>query len=364
MILYKLTDRISKTNCLRAIIASALLFLCLYSSADAQKKELLVATKEAPPFSMKAEDGHWTGISITLWKEIAEVLDLKYRFVETDLQGMLDGLKKGKYDMAVAALTVTQERETIFDFTHPFYTTGLGIAVKQSPGSWTAVVKRFFSVAFLKVIFLLAAILLIFGFLVWWFEKRTNPEQFSSSLKGIGDGFWWAAVTMTTVGYGDKAPKTPAGRILATVWMFTAIIIISGFTASITSSLTVSQLGSAIQGPEDLPNYRVASIKGSISERYLSSHRITYVNYANIEEGLNAVINGNVDCMVYDAPMLRYHISKGQYKLSVLKRVFEQQFYAFGLVQNSVLRERINQILLEKTGLPEWQNTLYGYLGN
>lgn len=347
---------------LGVVIASALLFLCPYENAHAQQKKLLVATKEAPPFSFKNTDQTWSGISIALWKQVAEELALQYRFVESDLQGMLDGLKEGRYDAGVAALTVTKERETVFDFTHPFYTTGLGIAVKQVQGTWTAVAKRFFSVAFLKVIFLLAAILLMFGFLLWLLEKRKNPEQFSNSVKGIGDGFWWAAVTMTTVGYGDKSPKTLTGRIIATIWMFTAIIIISSFTASITSSLTVSQLGSAIKGPEDLPGYRVASIKGSTSERYLSSHRITYVNYPNIEAGLKAVASGEVDCMVYDAPMLKYHISKGQHKLSVLRRVFEQQFYAFGLVQNSALRERINQVLLEKTGLPEWQDTLYEYL--
>ena len=348
---------------IRSVIAFALLLLCLHSNGYAQQKELLVATKEAPPFSMKAVDGTWSGISIALWKEIAGEIDLKYRFVETDLQGMLDGLKEGRYDAAVAALTVTQERETAFDFSHPFYTTGLGIAVKPVQGSWTAVVKRFFSIAFLKVIVLLAAILLIFGLLIWFLEKRKNPEQFSNSSKGIGDGFWWAAVTMTTVGYGDKAPKTLSGRIIATIWMFTSIIIISGFTASITSSLTVSQLGSAIKGPENLPGHRVASIKGSISERYLLSHRISYTNYATINEGLEAVTRDEVDCMLYDAPILKYQISNGKYNLSVVKRVFEQQYYAIGLVQSSPLREKVNRVLLKKTELPWWQDTLFEYLG-
>ncbi|MBC8412260.1 transporter substrate-binding domain-containing protein [bacterium] len=352
-----------KSMFIRCLLAAAALFLCLSSNAYAEKKELRVAIKEAPPFSMKAEDGTWSGISVELWKGIASQLDLKYRFEETSLQDMLEGLKSSRYDIAVAALTVTKEREIDFDFTHPFYTTGLGIAVKKSKSSMAELAKRFISVDFLKVILLLSAILLIFGFLVWMLEKRKNPEQFSSSARGIGDGFWWAAVTMTTVGYGDKAPKTLSGRIIATIWMFTAIIIISGFTASITSSLTVSQLGSAIKGPEDLPGHRAASIKGSISERYLLSHRISYTNYADINEGLKAVAGGEVDCMVYDAPMLKHYISKGSLNLSVVKRVFEQQYYAIGLVQNSPLREKINRVLLEKVALPSWQDTLFQYLG-
>jgi ABC-type amino acid transport substrate-binding protein len=345
------------------VILSVLLLLCLHDESCPQHKELVVATKETPPFSMKTPDGAWSGISIALWREIAGELNLEFRFVETDLQGMLDGLKEGRFDAAVAALTITKEREKAFDFTHPFYITGLGIAIKQEQRSWVPVVRRFFSAAFLKVIFLLTAILLIFGLILWLLEKKRNPEQFSSSVKGIGEGFWWAAVTMTTVGYGDKAPKTIAGRIIATIWMFTAIIIISGFTASITSSLTVSQLGSVIKGPEDLPGHRVASIEGSTSERYLSSQRIASFNYATVEEGLRAVEKGEVDCMVYDAPVLKYHILKGKYHLSVVKRVFEQQLYAFGLVQDSLLREQVNRLLLEKTGLPWWKDTVYTYLG-
>ena len=80
----------------RDVIVFSLLFLCLHNSAHAQKKELLVATKEAPPFSMKAGDGTWSGISIALWTEIAGELDLRYRFVETDLQEMLDEVAAAK----------------------------------------------------------------------------------------------------------------------------------------------------------------------------------------------------------------------------------------------------------------------------
>ncbi|MBW2492673.1 MAG: transporter substrate-binding domain-containing protein [Deltaproteobacteria bacterium] len=88
-------------------------------------------------------------------------------------------------DAAVAALTITPEREKSFDFTHAFYTTGLGIAVSgkvQSP--CFTVVKRFISVAFLKVIATLTLLLLGVGMLVWWFELKKNPS--SSTVPPLG----------------------------------------------------------------------------------------------------------------------------------------------------------------------------------
>jgi len=45
-------------------------------------RELLIATKEAPPFAMKQQDGTWRGISIDLWRRMAERLHLRYRFSE------------------------------------------------------------------------------------------------------------------------------------------------------------------------------------------------------------------------------------------------------------------------------------------
>ena len=57
----------------------------------------------------------------------------------------------------------------------------------------------------------------------------------------IWDGLWWAVQTVTTVGYGDAVPKTPAGQILATVVMLTGI----GFIAVVTAAITAAFIESA-----------------------------------------------------------------------------------------------------------------------
>tara|TARA_B100000470_G_scaffold120071_1_gene92698 strand:+ start:63 stop:1187 length:1125 start_codon:yes stop_codon:yes gene_type:complete len=65
------------------------------------------------------------------------------------------------------------------------------------------------------------------GLILQWLEpgdisKDDNP-------------YWWAIVTMTTVGYGDFYPTTPAGRIFAVLIMFMGISLVSLLTASISS---------------------------------------------------------------------------------------------------------------------------------
>ncbi|MBK5100350.1 MAG: transporter substrate-binding domain-containing protein [Desulfobacteraceae bacterium] len=330
------------------------------------EKRLIVGTKEAPPFSMKTKEGTWTGIGIDLWRDIASGLNLGFEFRELDLKTLLEGISNGSLDVAVAALTITSERETAFDFTHPFYTTGLGIAVpSRTKSPWLTVLKGFLSRAFLKVVVVLALLLLVVGILVWWFERRKNVKQFGGdAVKGIGSGFWWSAVTMTTVGYGDKAPVSLGGRIVALVWMFAAIIIISGFTAAITSSLTVTQLESPVSGPEDLPKVRVGTIEETTSAAYLRENQISFQPYKKPLEGLIAIADGEIEAFVYDTPLLRYLVNlQFRGKLEVLPKTFERQDYGIALPANSPLREPINRALLKKIREPAWQETLSRYLG-
>ena len=136
-------------NC-AAVIARAWVVLAILLSAGiapshAQQgdgttspSKLVVGTLRVPPFVLRGDDGAWNGLSIELWNQIAAELkvDFQYREFDYDLAGLLDALEQGKIDVAVAAIPVTLEGEARFDFSHPYFTAGVGIAVRaeQQPG--------------------------------------------------------------------------------------------------------------------------------------------------------------------------------------------------------------------------------------
>lgn len=132
------------------IIRPALLFFTLlfsvYTTAQqATTKPLVIGTKVAAPFVIKTADGEFEGISIDLWKKMAQELNLDYRFEEAELSELISGLQDGSYDASIAAITVTSQREVLIDFTHPFFTTGLAIATTKTEQGWMSAIKRFFS---------------------------------------------------------------------------------------------------------------------------------------------------------------------------------------------------------------------------
>lgn len=326
---------------------------------------LVVGTRVVSPFVMESEQGY-TGLTVRLWEHIADRLELEYVFEERDLEGLIAGVEDGELFASASALTVTAEREERVDFTHPFFTTGLGIAVPHQPAGLLQAVGRLFSLEFLWVFGLLGALLLFWGALVWLFERVENPDEFGGTpAQGIGSGFWWAAVTMTTVGYGDKAPRTLGGRIVGFVWMFTAIVVISFFTAAIASSLTITQLDSRVSGQEDLPQARVGSLEGAAAVGYLEADGVTVESYRSIPAGLDALADGTLDAFVHDAPILRYY-SQDEYqgRTRVLSGTFVEQYYGIALAPDSEYRDRINPILLEFIASEEWTQLKERLLGD
>ena len=89
---------------------------------------------------------------------------------------------------------------------------------------------------------------------IYYFEHAVQPIEFASVFHSL----WWAIITITTVGYGDKAPISPLGRFIAIFWMFLSIIIISSLTASITTALTMEKISTNIEDFKDLVKIKTA----------------------------------------------------------------------------------------------------------
>jgi ABC-type amino acid transport substrate-binding protein len=315
---------------------------------------------------MKAADGSWQGISIDLWRRVAEGMGLRYRVVEhATVQDLLDATAAGKVDVAVAALTVTAARERVVDFSHSFYDTGLGVAVPMTgAASWTPVLRSMTSFNFINAVLALIGIALAVGVLIWVFERRHNEDFGGGVARGLGSSVWWSAVAMTQASTGDIGPTTFPGRVLAIIWMVASVIAIAVFTAGITSALTTRQLVGLVQNVGDLSSVRVGTVTGTAAVDGLTQLRIGHRGFPTPHDGLKALQGRTIDAFVYDKPLLAWIVlQEFSASIQILDLTFDPQRYGFALPDGSRLREPLNLALLDAIQSDWWKQTLFRYLG-
>ena len=349
-----------KKTALSLCILCVLFHLIPAARAQASLPPLRIAVKEFPPFIFKDQ----RGFCIDLARLICERIGLNPQFVyyETVAQ-VLNAVETGECDINFSGLTITAAREKRVDFSHPFFDSGLMVAIKEKPEnkSLRFAVKIVKVVGYSLIIFLIG--LTVVAHLIWFLEKSDNdPKSFSTDYKkGIPDAYWWAVVTMTTVGYGDKCPKQNLGRAIASFWMIIGIIWFAAFTATLTSSLTVDHMGHGeIAGLADLTDKRVAVIKGTTSQNFMHYHDVTIMLAETFDDLIAGLKSENVDAVVYDAPALMY-IAKKDATIKVVGEMFDQQRYGVVFPQGKLTdyKERFNLAILELQQNGEYQKIFH-----
>ena len=89
---------------------------CTSSKSRKLVKEgyLTIGTEaEFAPFEVRLENGSFYGFDIALGEAIAKELGLKVDYIDTDFAGIILSLNSGKFDIAMSAMTITEERKKI-----------------------------------------------------------------------------------------------------------------------------------------------------------------------------------------------------------------------------------------------------------
>ena len=311
-----------------------------------------IGTKIFEPFVIQDRSGALSGISIDIINDLAVRNNFNYRFIlYDDLPSLLDSIESGSVDLAISALSITEGREIQMDFSYPYYRTGLAILLSGSSShfvhTFAGFIKTIFSPTILKSILVLVSVIFIMANIIWWIEHYHNPAFSPNYWQGLWDAIWWSTVTVTTVGYGDKVPRSPLGRVITVIWMFVGIFLISFFTASISSSLTIQKLGGSISGVNDLPGKVVGTIDQSTGALFLSSIHANVKTYSNFNDALSPLISNEIDAFVYDLPRLQYFVQQfPHHNLTVVDQSFDSQFYGIAFPTGSPLREMFNRGIL------------------
>jgi ABC-type amino acid transport substrate-binding protein len=213
----------------------------------------------------------------------------------------------------------------------------------------------------------IAVLLLLVGAVMWAVERRSEGDDFREGARGLWDGFWWAGVTMTTIGYGDTVPTSAGGRALALFWMLVSMAVTAALTASLVSALglrsSTGSGGGTVTIPEDLQGERVGVVEGSAAARVLREARVEALAFPTAEAGLAAVEADSLDAFVAAAPGLRSARSAGSL-LRIETTGAELERWAFAVAEGSPIRETVSRAVLERVQSPEWPSVVRRYVGS
>jgi ABC-type proline/glycine betaine transport system substrate-binding protein len=331
-------------------------------------KRIRVVTQQVEPLVVY-QDQQYSGFSIEVFDAVAGELGIEYSMYSVNsIAKMLDDLKRGEADVATAALGITSKREGELEFSHPYYDTGLQIMIPQKESSISTIPKAILSIIFSREVLLIFAfffgVLLLSAHIIWFAERKDNEDFPGTYWKGIGISIWWAAVTVTTVGYGDKTPKGIPGRVFGLIWIFAGYFAFSYFTATVTSTVTLQEIESNIRSAEDLHGKKVATVRNSAAEYYLLDQGMNADTHNSIDEAIEQLVSGNADAVVYDAPVLQHYASgKGYGEVEITGSIFEQQSYGFALPKDSELRKAMNLGYLKLVESGEYQQIRKRWFG-
>lgn len=105
---------------------------CCFNLFGEEKIYKIATDIDYPPFEFRDKKGELKGIDIDLLEALAQDQNFKYELLELGFQGSFEALENGEVDAIFSAMSITKEREQKYDFSLPYFATGVSLAVEKN----------------------------------------------------------------------------------------------------------------------------------------------------------------------------------------------------------------------------------------
>ncbi|XP_074641312.1 ionotropic receptor 25a-like [Tubulanus polymorphus] len=240
-------------------------------------KRYRVATIHEPPFMyIKSQaDGRkeYRGYCKDLIEKLSQMMDFEYDLYEVSdgaygrqldngsWTGLIKELLDDKADIVAAPLSLTAERESVIDFTIPYYDL-VGITILMQKPTFEYRLFKFMTVLENDVWLCVLSAFFFVSLLLFVFDKYSPYSYQNNRDKWDGDGdeprvfslkegLWFCMTSLTPQG-GGEVPRAISGRLIAATWWLFGFIMIATYTANLAAFLTVQRLETPIESLDDL----------------------------------------------------------------------------------------------------------------
>ncbi|KAL1131963.1 hypothetical protein AAG570_011574 [Ranatra chinensis] len=354
-------------------------------------KTFIVTSRLGKPYLWTKGDNYsgndrFEGYSIDLIDEISKDLGFKYKFVlvsdgqygtynkkTKQWNGLIRELRERRADLAICDLTITYDRRSAVDFTMPFMTLGISILyskpVKTSPGLFSFLSPLSLDVwMYMATAFLGVSLVLYIGCRISPYEwENPHPCNLDSDhlecVFSLHNCLWFSIGSLTGAGC-DLLPKTISTRLLAGVWWFFALIMVSSYTANLAAFLTMERMEDTIENVEDLAKQNKIKygvlLGGSSLDFFRDSNVSTYqkmwsvmestrptVFVKNNDEGVERVLKGKrAYAFFMESTSIEYQVEK-HCELTQVGGLLDSKGYGIAMPFNSPYRTAISGSVLK-----------------
>ncbi|PWA35751.1 ionotropic glutamate receptor, metazoa, Periplasmic binding protein-like I [Artemisia annua] len=296
----------------------------------------------------------YSGFVIAVFDEMMRNLNLPYDYIP--FNGSYDELVRQipeeKFDAIAGDVTIMASKHDYAEFTQPYTESGLEMIVpirsRVSNQPWLFL-KPFTA----KMWWLIAAITIYNGFIIWFIEKSHCKHLRGSFITQVGVVFWLAFTTLFTL-RGDKLHSN-LSRIAVVVWLFVALIITQSYTASLSSMLTAQRLEPTITSVEMLRNINatVGYCNGSLVNQYLKNvlgfNTIKVNSYNSTRRYAEALNSGEIAAIFLEVPAAKVFLA--QYCKSFVRtgETFKVGGFGFAFPRNFAYMSEANKAIMNIT---------------
>lgn len=291
-----------------------------------------------------------SGVAVDVWEKIAAANMLSFEYKTfSSVDAGIAAVGAGEIDVLVGDVAIEKSRLSQAEFSQPFFRSGFQIMISEArPHSVSRLGTDLLDLALTKVFWWAVALVVGFSFLVYFFERRHNPDFPKSRSEGLVEALYYVVTLALSGKSAYKGFPGILGRLVMVAWIILGIITVAYVTSSITSSMTLEKLGSRIAGPQDLPGKTVGVVEGSAAADYLRAKGITILPAPDLAGAVDDLLGHRSAAVVDAAPVLQsYDFNNPRLPITEVGPVFAPQNYGIALAVGSPLRILLNAALLD-----------------
>ncbi|XP_014247016.1 glutamate receptor ionotropic, kainate 2-like isoform X2 [Cimex lectularius] len=362
---------------------------------DLRNTTFIVLIALTHPYGMLKEaskplsgNDRFEGFGIDLIHELSLMSGFNYTFVVREDKSSGNPLKSGKWtgmigdvldgraDLAIADITITRERERDADFTMPFMNLGISILYKKpkkAPPSTFSFLSPFSAEVWaymLSAYFGVSLLLFVIG--------RVSPYEWTNKYPCIEDpkelenqftllnSYWFTIGSLMQQG-SDLAPIAVSTRMVAAIWWFFTLIMVSSYTANLAAFLTVEVTVSPFLNVDGLANQKTikygAKAGGATANFFRDSNLTLYqqmwkymesnsdVMMPTNEAGVRRVMENDDYAFLMESTSIEYEVER-KCELHQIGGLLDNKGYGIVMRQNSSYRNVLsrNVVKLQEKG--------------